>query len=288
MYVQEYFRANTFVSASALPLEVSEYPPELDGGALSYRGALIEIQNLLDGLLMPCLPEPASKTIDVCEDLTRQYYTVRQLIDADGSATTEYTDATAWAIKAGVAPQHYSDYAEALFTDENALGGRFLTWQPNEKRVLPDQPEFLFWLNNVRPSPSVIKLRVQTMKADSTVNTFTAATMSGISSMAVYVMPVGPTALGLANDIYSYQVWVSNENDECLSEVRWYYVDRSYYRQHRYLIFSNSIGGFDTIACTGTSAEKRTSTRLISELLIRMAWPATLSGWSITLLESGN
>ena len=265
VYVQEYFRGNSFRSASALPLEASEFPPEQVGGSLVYRGALIEIQSLLDSLLSPSLPKYEQAKISVCENLTRQFYTVRQLINATGQPVTQYNDVTAWSIKAGVSPKHFADYAETLFTDTNARAGQFLTWQPDNKRVLPDQPEYAYWLNNVQPAPQSLKLRVQTQFADGTVQTFTADTLYAVAPMTVYCLPVGPKALKLTDQVQTYQVWVSNENDECLSEVRYYFIDRAFYQQRRYLLFANSLGGFDTLACTGIGSEKLTTTRLISE-----------------------
>jgi hypothetical protein len=265
VYVQEYFQGNTFMAASALSLEASEFPAERIGGALSYRGALIEIQSLLDGLLTPSLPLVDSGRITVCDGLTRQYYTQRQQLDPAGTVVGQFNDQSSWVIRAGVAPEQYADYRDTLFTDTAALGGHFLTYQPDDKRVLPDQPEYLCWLNNVQPAPKSIRLRLQTIGLDGTTETRTVMSLASLAPMTVYCLPVGPLALDLSDQVHAYQVWVSNENDEGLSVVRSYWIDRRYYRQCRYLLFGNSLGGWDTLALTGRATEKLSTTRLISE-----------------------
>ncbi|MVM36472.1 hypothetical protein GO730_00420 [Spirosoma sp. HMF3257] len=133
-----------------------------------------------------------------------------------------------------------------------------MTWQPTEKWVETAQPEFLYYLVNFAPKPSELWLRVDLAYSDGTVETLTPQKITAVSQYSVYSIPVGFTALGLparetatGKQVLSYQVWLSNESAQRLSEVRTYNVNREYEPNTLFLLFANSLGGYDTLRCTG-------------------------------------
>jgi hypothetical protein len=77
--------------------------------------------------------------------------------------------------------------------------------------------------------------------------------------------PVGYQELGIgdvnpAKTVVSYEVTIADQ-------TRVFVVDYKPYRQHRFLVFRNSLGGFDTLACTGeadesTEVERKQSNRV--------------------------
>ncbi|MBO0933934.1 DUF5977 domain-containing protein [Fibrella aquatilis] len=265
--LQPWYRAGTFVPASNGPLQGSETPPERRGGALVYPGALFELQDLLDGHLTRTAPRFGQTQISVCEGMTRQFYvdtTVRQ----DGLPVSAGRLPTQWVLKAGIAERDWSAWQERVFTLPEGLAGRFLTNQPDGKQILPNQPEYLYWLNNCSTSPTRIKVMATVLYSDSTKADCCCSTFDSLATMSVYCVPTGPVALGLAKadrQIVRYAVWLTDEQDQPVSETRLYFVDNRYMPDYRYIVFANSLGGFDTVALVGDSSEKVGYTRLISE-----------------------
>jgi hypothetical protein len=68
-----------------------------------------------------------------------------------------------------------------------------------------------------------------------------------------------------SNPIVSYKVWLANQNNECISQARTYYVDRRYRRTERHVLFSNSLGGYDTLRLVGQSSQALKATRTSAE-----------------------
>ncbi|RZA24649.1 MAG: hypothetical protein EOP02_13260, partial [Proteobacteria bacterium] len=78
-----------------------------------------------------------------------------------------------------------------------------------------------------------------------------------------YSVAVGFVALGLPQReaatgklVYNYELWLANESNQRLTEVRSYDVNREYVPNSLYLLYANSLGGFDTLRCTGQSSRR--------------------------------
>ena len=88
-------------------------------------------------------------------------------------------------------------------------------------------------------------------------------TIRGALQHQVICCPVGPAALALTAAA-SYEVWLSNEFDERFTEVRRYFIDKRPHRFERHLLFSNSLGGFDTLRLLGRASEESDVARTIA------------------------
>jgi hypothetical protein len=90
--------------------------------------------------------------------------------------------------------------------------------------------------------------------------------------MNVYEVPCGLEAIGAFDSaqapIAKYMVWLVNENDAVVSKVNTYTVDWSYYEDRRVLVFRNSLGGYDTLGCTGRITENVIVTRETTERIV--------------------
>ena len=263
LHVQKSFQSNQFVP---LPLqEASEKP--VPTNSTSSPGAYFEVQTRIDDELAATPPVYGDKAISVCPDLCRQFYYITQRWDGNTLLNTE-TTTTMWAIRAQMAMRHYSMYKDVFFTQFIGAGRRFLTWQPDAKYVRTDQPERLYFLTNFTPSPKALMLRVRVCFADNSYDTFTAMTVNDVTPMSVYCMPVGFDELNLGTQpkvVLWYETWLSNENAEVVSEVRTFRVDRIAYESVRYIVFQNSLGGYDTLRCVGSATELVTVQRQIIE-----------------------
>lgn len=285
LYIQAFFRSNTYTLVTTDALEASELPPTRYGTQLVYRGAPFELQQLLDSFLTLTPPTFRQQRISLAEGLTRQYYTERDVFNGLMPITSQQSGIV-WAIKAGIQETDRL-WVSKLFTDSSALAGRFLTWQPDHKRVLPDQPEYLYFLANQQPAPAVLRLRAELTYTDGSMEVVTLFEQTEVTSMSVYCLPVGPIMLGtMRPSVRQYAVWVSDEGDNRLSDVRTFLIDSTYYPQTRYLLFDNSLGGFDTLALTGRGTEKLSTKRAEAERGTAVDGRATFAERIVTGSES--
>lgn len=275
LFVQKSFKNSQFQALSTQ--EASEKPiPE---GYTSSPGAYFEIQTRLDDQLRTTVPVYGDRSISICPDLVRQYYYKTERWNGDELMDSE-TTTTLWAIRAQLAMRHYSNYKDSFFTDVVGPYGKFLTWQPDVKMVGLDQPERLYFLTNFTPSPTRLYLRVSVRYSDDTRETYTAKQADNVSHMSVYCFPVGFSEIGLdqkSKSVLSFQVWISNEDLKQVSETRTFRVDYSYYESVRYLIFQNSLGGFDTLRCVGSPTESVSVQRQIVERFVDYDYLPTVS-----------
>jgi hypothetical protein len=254
VYVPKFFQSSEFELLAIL--DASEEPPVTYADGITYAGAYYDLAELLHSKLESCPPDFGQATIRVCDTLTGSYYT--KALRYDGPMLIDATLLpSGYVFRGGIGPLDYQDFGRTFFT-RHTEGRKFLTYKPDSCLIRTDQPEFLAYLTNFSPVPSELRLRVEVTFQDGSHSTFTALSLVGITAMTVYSIPVGMIALGLNAQpklVQLYRLWVSNQQDERLSEVRSYRVDRTAVRQVRYILFENSLGAFDTLAMTGDGTE---------------------------------
>ncbi|GAB3892447.1 hypothetical protein GCM10028803_05280 [Larkinella knui] len=263
--IPEFYLAGTF--KQLVRLEAAEQPPVSAGSGLLYQGAFFEIQNQLDPLLERTAPEFNQARISVADRLTMPYYCILS-IENDGEEIFSETQPVQYIVKAGISEVDYAQFKEQFFTEFIGPQRRFLTWAANPKIIQADQPEFLYFLTNFTPSPTRIRTVFQAYYSDLTSDEGVSDELENVFPYTVYCVPVGPKALGLdlkPKPLTSYRVWLVNENDERISEKREFRMDQQYRRNIRFLVFGNSLGGFDTLCLTGQGQEGLKLNRSISD-----------------------
>jgi hypothetical protein len=99
-------------------------------------------------------------------------------------------------------------------------------------------------------------------------------------------MPVGPAVLGLTSSVVKYEIWLAEGPDRNrVSQVRTYWLDRRYRSQERFILFSNSLGGFDTLRLLGDGSETLTTQRSTAELERPAGAPADFSELRVIHLQ---
>lgn len=155
--------------------------------------------------------------------------------------------------------QFYQNYDD--FNDFIAAEKHLTLWPRTQaKRVLPGQPELIYFL---APSSGTYSPSVLISYADGTTASHSPAISVSAQALQVASLPVGYTALGIAGvspskTVSSYTVTIAGVS-------RTYTVDHTPYREVRYLIFRNSLGGYDTFACTGEADESTRASRQVAE-----------------------
>ena len=263
-----------------------EFPKRFELGAEYYPGAQFDVGVFLDDFLHRTPPRPDQTGMVTCGELITPFL-VQTRVENAGVVVPDSTKTLPleYALKGSLGVEQFAVWREQFFTRYLADSRRFLTWQPHEKWVDVNQPEFLYYLVNFIPRPQELHLRVDIYYTDGTTDTLTAQKMTTVGQFVVYSIPVGFTALGLATreaaqskEVHAYNVWVSNEYGGRLSEVRTYYMQRDYEPNRRFLLYANSLGGYDTLRCTGQTARSLTVRGTPAQRSLDPAYPARHGG----------
>lgn len=174
----------------------------------------------------------------------------------------EDSDTSAINILLGTIPKwKQMEFVAAFGTFGNWLANYiFLSWYPSQpKRVLPSQPEVLYFL---APSAATYAPTVAIIFTDGTTGSHSPVLSITPAALQVASLPVGYAALGLAavdptKTVASYIVTIGGK-------TRAYQMDYTAYNDVRYLIFRTSLGGYDVLPCTGEVDSVTETTRNIA------------------------
>lgn len=246
--------------------EGREVPVSSEDGA-TYAGATFvfnDVAGKLDGCLEYVKPTYGINKTSIVVEQTMQYR-LRELVQQEfPEVNTDVILPASWIIKAGLSPQDYQDYSTTFFNQRQLLKRQFLTWQPNNIFV-GQEDRWLSFLINFTPRPTAIKLKVRHNIKGADAVIIEKETINGAGLGQIVMIPVGVSQLGIPDNVYSYDVWLSDQNDMRISEVRTYYVDRTSYVNERAITFVNSLGGWDTIRFTGAGSENLKITKQRAE-----------------------
>ncbi|MDR6195925.1 DUF5977 domain-containing protein [Siphonobacter sp. SORGH_AS_0500] len=246
--------------------EGRERPVGTNGSVSLYEGADFtynDRKGKLDGQLT--LVKPEFRQTAMRQSVTQTMpYKLREIVT--GGVDTDKTGPTQWIAKAGVSPEHVYGYEKDFFSEYQQRTRMFLTWSPDIRTVGLSEEIYLSFMLNVFPVPQTLKLRLKCLRTDGNyTETVTVGELAGLTQYGVITCPVGPAVLDLPEDCESYQVWLSDENDLRISAIRTYVLDDAYRPFERYILFANSLGGWDTIRFTGESMEKLKVSQVAAE-----------------------
>lgn len=141
----------------------------------------------------------------------------------------------------------------------------FLTFAPRTgKRVLPSQPERLYFLNQLEATPATLTLICGVYFDDGSFDLYDPTVSIAVNPNQVVSFATGYDQLGIGTwaaanhegkQVTNYYVMVRNNGGAAISEAFLYNVDHNDYLNTRYLVFANSLVGYDCIACTGIADE---------------------------------
>ncbi|GAB3990397.1 hypothetical protein GCM10028807_17470 [Spirosoma daeguense] len=246
----------------------SEKPPATTGGLAVYEGAFYQLNELLDGFLDYQKPTFGAGEMAVISTLTMPFMAKESAENkgVDIPASTKNV-ASQWLLKAGLLERDFAAWGNAFFTDYMSKERPFLTWQPDGKTIGRNQPEYLYFLLNCSPLPATITRRFRVHYVNGTSEVLEAGALRGAQAYQVVSVPVHPKALNLNPDLVAYyEVWLADGNQERISQVRTYVVDQRHRSHERWLLFTNSLGGWDTLRLLGESAETLDTKRASAEL----------------------
>jgi hypothetical protein len=181
------------------------------------------------------------------------HFNIRYAEKWDSTVRQLQAGATCTALMGGVSKIKEAEFATygttfSQLLEENKF---FLTWQPVTKRTCLKAPERLYFYNDT-PRPIYLKFKIYF--SDGTTFTTTNPVFLTVQAVAGRVYELDCSA-GLfpnpASPIEKYEVWLETSGEERISEIRTFNIDHTFYRNEQHFIFRNSLGGFDTVRCTG-------------------------------------
>jgi hypothetical protein len=305
LFVPEAWLSTNFVKETTR--EAREKPPKTVGSVTIREGATIYYEDILEALLAleSQAPDWDTQVITPCPGAVLPFRIESRVTQGvDTPVGTPAATPVYYALKGGLNFSDFADNATSFFVTWLKETAQFLTWQPDGKWIDTWQPEFLYLLTNFTPLPTELKLCVEFTFDDGTSKNLLAQTLALPKAYQVYCFPVGFRALELATEeitegkqIRKYAVYVTNQADERISEVRTYQVDRRYFRPDEvsYWLYRNSLGGFDTLRCTGNLLENLVTEREAGKRFtpynygrsFGASFPAYLSGDTDILANTG-
>ena len=189
-------------------------------------------------------------------------------------------------ISGGIPKQISKDF----FTEILPISKQFLTWHPIRKRVTQDQPEllhFLVYLDTI----TELNLYVKLYFTDGTNSEHQIDSVGGVEEEEIYRLPAGYTQLGLSvlageKKIKKYELWLTNQADAVISEVRTFSVDYQRLPETRYWLFTNSLGMFEIFRTDGKASESQELSRESSSNYLPSGYARTLGEMRSRVLGS--
>lgn len=248
--VPEYDGSTNFVKLHASQLR--EKPPYVVGTSTIYEGAGViynQKDGKLDGLLSVQKPAQGLSEPMVITSQSKQFKLREVVTGGTPAINTSVVKPAQWVVKAGLNEVDFVGYSENYFSTYQLTARKFLTNQPNDKIVGNKQTEYLSFLMNINPMPSAVRLRIEIDNS----TTSTVMTVVNPPFMSIVLFPINIE--NLFGECKCLKVWLSDQDNNRISEVRQYYIDNTERKQERAIIFSNSLGGWDTLRLTGEANE---------------------------------
>ena len=131
---------------------------------------------------------------------------------------------------------------------------KFLNHAPINKITYPEVPELLYFYIS---STTVINVILNVIKSSGVEKTTIQTLQPNANKIAEFNVGISDLLLNLPLDnIISYQIWLENDQDLPVSEIRTFTLDHQVYLNKRILFFQNSFDLYETICCRGDLSVK--------------------------------
>ena len=242
------FVSEVWVEADYLSEKYEQVGPRLEQPADAGGRTVFDVQALLDACVRPHVPALGAGLATRPTGLFKRFY----LKSAERFGTPPVTAGLATAqvhvvLCGGLSP---AEAAAGRWPAYQAAVQPFLTWEPDYQVVLPTQPSYLYYQHVADDGD--VQLRLTVRRRDGSAAGGAAqvlATLEGVRRWEVHCLAVGPAALNLTSDeVAGYELWLATPAGELRSQVRHFVLERAYYPQQRFFIYSNSLGGANVLA----------------------------------------
>ncbi|HEX8656473.1 MAG TPA: hypothetical protein VF690_03015, partial [Hymenobacter sp.] len=237
VWVEEVYLSNEFVQVGT----TQEQPADRDGRTV------FDAQALLDSFLSEHLPAPNQALPSRADSLFRRFYfKSAQKFGTPAVAAPFANQQQNYVVFGGL--DDYEAQSDRWLSYQ-AAAKPFLTWEPNDKKVLASQPEYLYFMVDSFELTG-FNVYVETFFEDGNSSITTVGQVQDVRRYEVFCLPAGYQQLRLSGAV-AWDVWVSSFDGIAQTERRRYRVRTDYVSRPRYFLYTNSLGGVNTLACSG-------------------------------------
>ena len=236
---------------------------------------VFEVQRIIDAYVSSHLPTYNQILVTRAENIFKRFYLEFLEKYGDPPAESSVKQVTvSYALLGGLS---FIEQAANTFFDTYLPNNKpFLSWQPTTKEVFTNQHEYLYFIVNSFEVED-LSLQIIINHKDGTTTEAEVKTVADVNRYEVYIFPAGFSQLdvqGIADDesneseIVSYVLYVQDQDENIISEFRTYTLNKDHYPFKKVFLYLNSLGGFDTLVCTGKSKYTlRTSMQSVEKIL---------------------
>jgi len=215
----------------------------------------IDISSICDAYLSFYVPRPSLKKIISIKKQSARFRVVIVAQKDNILITDPVTSDPIMVCKGGIAYEQFSQIK--FFTGHVATDKKPLHYFAPKELVAPDQKRFLSWINPLATSTDLQSIVFKVFNEDGSTITQTATYTGNAQKFGLYICPAGFTELKamMPTDPYvltvvKYSIKIMQGAATVVNEV-FFHIDyrNSYYGKT--LIYSNSVGGIDSIKLLG-------------------------------------
>lgn len=235
VYVEELYNSNSFVEVSH-----SFVPIDQQGNAYVNIEDVIHTELVRNEL--STLPP---YTGDVWIQNTNRKYYLKYALTVDNEIINEETETLPYlAVLGGIS---ISDEMIQSPFDYLLATKKFLNWQPTTKKITPTESEYISWINYLNKTAS-IRLKVVLHFNDGTVSLQTLNQYDKtLSAYEIVTFDISFSTLGISSfetstkKIIKWNLFIESSAFAFVSEKKEFYLDRSFVRNARDIVYLNSF-----------------------------------------------
>lgn len=255
----------------------------------SLGATVFDVSTLLDAYVQPDFPAHGEVGLRRCDNVFRRFYLQHSEQWDGGGAPTYTVRETHYLVYGGL---DFFEYAtQSYFTVYRPKVHPFLTWEPVQKDVFADQPEYLYYHHDSLVQ-EVFQVHVKFTTAAGLTSTVSVLSRPDARCFEVFRLSVGLGQLRalLGNqvpaDVVAWEVTVVDAAGLALTETRYYQLSDELPDLRRYFLYANSVGGVNTLATVGKA---KTELAMSSVVVQRSLLPTYLAeqGDSYTASAAG-
>jgi hypothetical protein len=268
-FICEVWVERTYLSGVYTKIITLEQPAD------SAAHTVFNVQTALDAYVEPHLPTVYQSTVTRADNIFKRYYLKYTEKFGEPPAEATYTQVNVnFVVLGGLSEEEYA--ANTFFASFQDTQKPFFTWTPIEKKdlqaVFKEQPEYLYFMVNSF-AVSSFKAKVKIYYTDGTDGTSTFHTQSDVHRYELFLIPAGHNQLDLASyntdkTVKAWEVFVTDSSDNLISETRKYRLNTDYFPYKRFLLYLNSLGGFDTLCISGKASMAMDTDEVIAERIL--------------------
>ncbi|AMJ65054.1 SprB repeat-containing protein [Hymenobacter sp. PAMC 26628] len=247
VWVEEVYLSGTFTSIAG----VLTQPADAQGKTT------FDVSTLLDAYVGPDFPAHGETGVRLAGQAFKRFY-LQHSAQWDGVPPPAYVQReTYYLVYGGLDFFEYA--AGSYFSRYRPQVRPFLSWEPVQKEVFADQPEYLYYHHD---SDAAFGMQVRFTTATGTTSTVALGPAQAAARYSVWCAGVGLAQLravlgpAVPADAVAWEVTAVNAAQVAVSETRYYQLRDEPTPYRRYFLYANSVGGVNTLACYGKAKKE--------------------------------